>query len=36
LFLLGCTTFLAGITGIPMPNGLVPQVRQPPSFFHPS
>ncbi|KAH8428476.1 anion exchange family protein [Aspergillus melleus] len=24
-FLLGCTTFLAGITGIPMPNGLVPQ-----------
>ncbi|KAH2003373.1 hypothetical protein KXV45_002487 [Aspergillus fumigatus] len=25
-FLLGCTTFLAGITGIPMPNGLVPQV----------
>ncbi|KAH1402579.1 hypothetical protein KXX22_002600 [Aspergillus fumigatus] len=26
-FLLGCTTFLAGITGIPMPNGLVPQQR---------
>ncbi|PLB54685.1 hypothetical protein P170DRAFT_452394 [Aspergillus steynii IBT 23096] len=24
-FLLGCTTFLSGITGIPMPNGLVPQ-----------
>ncbi|KAJ0413309.1 HCO3 transporter family-domain-containing protein [Aspergillus carlsbadensis] len=24
-FLLGCTTFIAGITGIPMPNGLVPQ-----------
>ncbi|RAL07352.1 anion exchange family protein [Aspergillus homomorphus CBS 101889] len=24
-FLLGCTTFLAGITGIPLPNGLVPQ-----------
>ncbi|RAL03312.1 anion exchange family protein [Aspergillus ibericus CBS 121593] len=24
-FLLGCTTFLAGMTGIPMPNGLVPQ-----------
>ncbi|GIJ82159.1 hypothetical protein Asppvi_000664 [Aspergillus pseudoviridinutans] len=23
-FLLGCTTFLAGITGIPMPNGLAP------------
>lgn len=26
-FLLGCTTFIAGITGIPFPNGLVPQVR---------
>ncbi|GFF39868.1 putative transporter C543.05c [Aspergillus udagawae] len=26
-FLLGCTTFLAGITGIPMPNGLVPQLN---------
>lgn len=24
-FLLGCTTFIAGIIGIPMPNGLVPQ-----------
>ncbi|KAL4802394.1 HCO3 transporter family-domain-containing protein [Aspergillus unguis] len=24
-FLLGCTTFLSGIIGIPMPNGLVPQ-----------
>ncbi|KAL3439129.1 HCO3 transporter family-domain-containing protein [Aspergillus tetrazonus] len=24
-FLLGCTTFIAGITGLPMPNGLVPQ-----------
>ncbi|KAJ9324663.1 hypothetical protein DTO027B5_168 [Paecilomyces variotii] len=24
-FLLGCTTFVAGIIGIPMPNGLVPQ-----------
>ncbi|KAK5805961.1 hypothetical protein VI817_000219 [Penicillium citrinum] len=24
-FLLGCTTFIAGITGIPFPNGLVPQ-----------
>ncbi|KAL4905022.1 hypothetical protein BDW74DRAFT_168148 [Aspergillus multicolor] len=24
-FLLGCTTFIAGITGVPMPNGLVPQ-----------
>lgn len=24
-FLLGITTFLAGITGVPMPNGLVPQ-----------
>ncbi|KAF5857836.1 hypothetical protein ETB97_005210 [Aspergillus alliaceus] len=24
-FLLGCTTLLAGIAGIPMPNGLVPQ-----------
>ncbi|KAH2927729.1 hypothetical protein KXW73_008536, partial [Aspergillus fumigatus] len=24
-FLLGCTTFLAGITGIPLPNGQVPQ-----------
>ena len=26
-FLLGCTTFIAGILGLPMPNGLVPQVR---------
>lgn len=25
-FLLGCTTFVAGILGLPMPNGLVPQV----------
>ena len=24
-FLLGCTTFIAGILGVPMPNGLVPQ-----------
>ncbi|PGH11478.1 hypothetical protein AJ79_04853 [Helicocarpus griseus UAMH5409] len=24
-FLLGCTTFVAGIFGLPMPNGLVPQ-----------
>ncbi|CVK85072.1 related to human band 3 anion transport protein [Fusarium mangiferae] len=24
-FLLGCTTFLSGILGLPMPNGLVPQ-----------
>ncbi|KAE8397332.1 HCO3 transporter family-domain-containing protein [Aspergillus pseudonomiae] len=24
-FLLGCTTFIAGIIGVPMPNGLVPQ-----------
>ncbi|EPE24606.1 HCO3- transporter family protein [Glarea lozoyensis ATCC 20868] len=24
-FLLGCTTFIAGILGIPLPNGLVPQ-----------
>ncbi|KAL3418221.1 hypothetical protein PVAG01_09936 [Phlyctema vagabunda] len=24
-FLLGCTTFFAGIVGIPLPNGLVPQ-----------
>ncbi|KAL4753666.1 hypothetical protein BDW72DRAFT_201366 [Aspergillus terricola var. indicus] len=24
-FLLGCTTFIAGINGLPMPNGLVPQ-----------
>lgn len=24
-FLLGCTTFVAGILGIPLPNGLVPQ-----------
>ncbi|KAI8689142.1 hypothetical protein NCS55_00170300 [Fusarium keratoplasticum] len=24
-FLLGCTTFVAGILGLPMPNGLVPQ-----------
>jgi len=24
-FLLGCTTFIAGIIGIPLPNGLVPQ-----------
>ncbi|GCB26944.1 putative transporter C543.05c [Aspergillus awamori] len=30
-FLLGCTTFIAGITGIPMPNGLVPQVQPPTS-----
>ncbi len=26
-FLLGCTSFVAGIIGIPLPNGLVPQVR---------
>ncbi|KAI2846644.1 hypothetical protein CBS63078_254 [Aspergillus niger] len=32
-FLLGCTTFIAGITGIPMPNGLVPQVQSP-TFKH--
>jgi hypothetical protein len=25
-FLLGCTSFIAGIVGIPLPNGLVPQV----------
>lgn len=25
-FLLGCTTFIGGIIGIPFPNGLVPQV----------
>ena len=25
-FLLGCTTFVAGVIGLPMPNGLVPQV----------
>jgi len=25
-FLLGCTSFIAGIIGIPLPNGLVPQV----------
>lgn len=25
-FLLGCTTFVSGILGLPMPNGLVPQV----------
>lgn len=25
-FLLGCTTFISGIIGIPFPNGLVPQV----------
>ncbi|KAJ4301460.1 hypothetical protein N0V90_003552 [Kalmusia sp. IMI 367209] len=24
-FLLGCTTFVAGVIGLPMPNGLVPQ-----------
>ena len=24
-FLLGCTSFIAGIIGIPLPNGLVPQ-----------
>lgn len=24
-FLLGCTTFIAGVLGLPMPNGLVPQ-----------
>ncbi|KAK1987778.1 HCO3 transporter family-domain-containing protein [Colletotrichum cereale] len=24
-FLLGCTTFVAGVLGLPMPNGLVPQ-----------
>ena len=24
-FLLGCTSFIAGILGIPLPNGLVPQ-----------
>ncbi|KAJ5346890.1 uncharacterized protein N7506_000143 [Penicillium brevicompactum] len=24
-FLLGCTTFIAGIVGVPLPNGLVPQ-----------
>ena len=26
-FLLGCTSFIAGIIDIPLPNGLVPQVR---------
>jgi len=26
-FLLGCTTFISGIIGIPLPNGLVPQVN---------
>ncbi|SCB65733.1 unnamed protein product [Fusarium graminearum] len=26
-FLLGCTTFVSGILGLPMPNGLVPQVN---------
>jgi hypothetical protein len=26
-FLLGCTTFVAGILGLPLPNGLVPQVE---------
>lgn len=26
-FLLGCTSFIGGIIGIPLPNGLVPQVR---------
>ncbi len=26
-FLLGCTTFVAGILGLQLPNGLVPQVR---------
>ena len=25
-FLLGCTSFIAGIIDIPLPNGLVPQV----------
>lgn len=30
-FLLGCTTFIAGILGLPMPNGLVPQVNN----YHP-
>ncbi|KAM3551314.1 hypothetical protein MY1884_007786 [Beauveria asiatica] len=29
-FLLGCTTFVAAILGLPMPNGLVPQVS---AFF---
>jgi len=28
-FLLGCTSFIAGIIGIPLPNGLVPQVHIP-------
>ena len=27
-FLLGCTSFIAGIIGLPLPNGLVPQVSQ--------
>lgn len=31
-FLLGCTTFIAGIVGIPFPNGLVPQVWLYPSL----
>lgn len=26
-FLLGCTSFIGGILGLPLPNGLVPQVR---------
>jgi hypothetical protein len=33
-FLLGCTTFISGIIGIPFPNGLVPQVRKPASVFN--
>jgi len=34
-FLLGCTSFIAGIIGIPLPNGLVPQVHFPPSLAPP-
>lgn len=31
-FLLGCTTFVAAILGLPLPNGLVPQVRTMPCY----
>jgi len=37
-FLLGCTSFIGGIVGIPLPNGLVPQVREtfPPTNIRPA
>jgi len=33
-FLLGCTSFIAGIIDIPLPNGLVPQVSFGTAFYN--